>query len=1054
MSSVSTSSPSQTRILLLIGLTVLTVLIATIGTLGYFIYSDTKLSVRDVTVTNVTDTAFTLTWVSDKEYDGKVYYQEGAKAWPTIFAQSGKEIAYDDRDVELNKDGEYELKGESAKKRYTHHVTLRNLKPETEYTLRIGGRINGKEPVKDLKVKTSKLIEDLKTPDPAYGKVEGAANGDSFIYLSAKEVIEGENPVSSAAISANGTYTLDMNGFKLNEIDATKLEGIIYSGTKKIKVGYDAAPYKPLQTIVVADTTSQSLPGITKVVTAQGANTDCDGVTCGEGASCDPGQNQNNGFFCKCNNGKPGGFKSAGYTKGQNAAADNKCADTTPPSNSPTDSNGSGGQNGTPPTTSPPSNTPTAGQDDCSLAQCGENAKCDPGPNKNNKGYFCKCSDNSWGSFLRGGYGNGVAFNSSHNTCGATAAAGSQTQQPVTPQEGCEFINKPQASTDTLGTPSVLGASTQCPAGQRPTSNGIQPVSNPSNNNGIPNCSDVTYNGYLFKNDMGDAEANTIGYTHNVSRKCLLDGTEVNYCTGTVKIASGSRPIIGYAEGEAGLKVYEYGFCGSSIAIEVPLSVTYGSADNNCPEDVIFFEKSYDPTYITPSIKSAISCRKNGENKRYCPDGAQILNIGDHQTCIDSYDAAYQAGSKYINIYYTSDNSCRQIPGRQTVPTSCLDEEQIGMCHVDLYISSIFFWENTNRTTTSCDSFKNKYSGYELIQADLDTISPKGCSCELGGGSYSTLVNTRNNNCADLVNTGQLYCSIASPGNNLFYISKQNSAGNINNVVNQASAQSLTPAGPRVLGEGTTDKLEATESGRYVFFQDGEKVAEQDILVSGGAVEIKMYVDTNANGQKDADEEYLSDYSRITLAKEASAESFSLNSGWNLVNFPLVDTRKDNPVQTAKALIDYWNKQGTDIIHIARYRNGKFEMYSKREGNNEFAEDFDLVPGIGYFIYNIGENRVVSFSGNKVESAVELTLNNGWNLVGVIAPGTEYKSDTLLKKVAEQGINASTLSQYENGLYRSVISENDTIFGNNFNVIDKRGYFIKVEAGGGKKFKP
>lgn len=168
----------------------------------------------------------------------------------------------------------------------------------------------------------------------------------------------------------------------------------------------------------------------------------------------------------------------------------------------------------------------------------------------------------------------------------------------------------------------------------------------------------------------------------------------------------------------------------------------------------------------------------------------------------------------------------------------------------------------------------------------------------------------------------------------------------------------------------------------------------------------------------------------------------------------MVDTRQQTAVRTAGDLIDYWATQGADVKHVARFKGGKFELFGKRETGTTYAPDFNLVPGEGLFIFNQGSNIEVTFSGNEFSQSFPLNLSNGWNLVGVIAPNASYNSEQLLKKMSTDGVQADTISQFENGNYQSVISDEGTLFGNNFNVIATRGYFLKVQSGGGQQFTP
>lgn len=272
-------------------------------------------------------------------------------------------------------------------------------------------------------------------------------------------------------------------------------------------------------------------------------------------------------------------------------------------------------------------------------------------------------------------------------------------------------------------------------------------------------------------------------------------------------------------------------------------------------------------------------------------------------------------------------------------------------------------------------------------------------------------------------------------------------------VVRSASAQQPEIMQTTVLGAANTE-FSANESGRYVFFRNGDRIADQDVIVSNGQISLKLFEDTNANGRKDADEVYIQDLSQITLSKEAGIETYELNSGWNLIHLALVDTREQNAVKTAGGLIDYWNKQGADIKHVARFKNGQFEMLTKREGGAEYSNDYSLLPGEGLFVFNSGSWIQTTFSGNKPAESFPVKVSNGWNLVGFTAPNMSYNSESLLNKINDSGFVANGLSQFDNGLYQSVVYEDDILFGNNFNIVEKRGYFLRVDSGGGQTFKP
>jgi hypothetical protein len=188
------------------------------------------------------------------------------------------------------------------------------------------------------------------------------------------------------------------------------------------------------------------------------------------------------------------------------------------------------------------------------------------------------------------------------------------------------------------------------------------------------------------------------------------------------------------------------------------------------------------------------------------------------------------------------------------------------------------------------------------------------------------------------------------------------------------------------------------------------------------------------------------------LKKDSEAATYELFSGWNSIALSVISSEG---IDTASELLESFNKQGAEVKHIARYTGSGFQMYTKREDGQEFSNDFDLVPGQGYFVLNY-KPAVVNLKGNKFDESVPFRVQNGWNLVGVYTNEKTYTAEQLLKGMNDAKITADTVSKYDSGLYSNVVYENSILYGNSFNLIERQGYFIKVKSGGGTdvKFTP
>jgi murein DD-endopeptidase MepM/ murein hydrolase activator NlpD len=264
-------------------------------------------------------------------------------------------------------------------------------------------------------------------------------------------------------------------------------------------------------------------------------------------------------------------------------------------------------------------------------------------------------------------------------------------------------------------------------------------------------------------------------------------------------------------------------------------------------------------------------------------------------------------------------------------------------------------------------------------------------------------------------------------------------------------------------------KIQASESsaqtsiqnitpGTYAVFQDNEQVSEVDIAVDADEVKVRFYNDKNANNVKDTNEEYIDDATNIKLEKKSDVIEYNLNSGWNLINLPLVVyNENDQEITMASQLAHHLNNlnilQDIHIVHLAKYENGRFEMYSTRtselDNGTEFAEDFLLVPGQALYLFNAIDTARVKLKGQKFDSEVSLQLSNGWNMVGIMATKQDqYTAEELLSELDNQAVAADSVSQFENGIYQTVIKplDENLLYGNDFNIVEKRGYFIRVNS--------
>lgn len=219
---------------------------------------------------------------------------------------------------------------------------------------------------------------------------------------------------------------------------------------------------------------------------------------------------------------------------------------------------------------------------------------------------------------------------------------------------------------------------------------------------------------------------------------------------------------------------------------------------------------------------------------------------------------------------------------------------------------------------------------------------------------------------------------------------------------------------------------------------------------------LEIFVDENKNKVQDYEEErYSIANTLVSIERVSSSVEYNLTTGWQLISIPLeIDNFK------ASDLLDEIVNHGGYATTVAKYQDGRWNIYKIRGGDTFSDEDFEIKPGEGYMVRIINP-VLLTLAGFSPKVSSEFDLSIGWNLVG-FNPGVSengenvwqnedpnnddtWTADEILKVMQINGIEATTITEWDHGKYNNYILEKNLSFGFDYDLSPLKGYFILIK---------
>jgi hypothetical protein len=216
--------------------------------LGLIIWGYVRIIPKDIEFTNVTSSSFTVSWSTRFPTKGTAIVIESKNKLPIGVSVLGDNLSYDTRDIRNEELASRNETSQNVADRdsigvqisdfvtetiasekgtyYTHHVEVKGLNADSEYSVMVGDGLfffNSQNFTDEKKINTTAVPEDVVTPYPAYGLVKDSEKKDlpidqlklvtdGIVYFTLiEEDSEERSSTFSSPLSTSGAWYVDLS---------------------------------------------------------------------------------------------------------------------------------------------------------------------------------------------------------------------------------------------------------------------------------------------------------------------------------------------------------------------------------------------------------------------------------------------------------------------------------------------------------------------------------------------------------------------------------------------------------------------------------------------------------------------------------------------------------------------------------------------------------------------------------------------------------------------------------------------------------------------------